>query len=267
MRCCRTNFRLRLVQTLQEELDSSSSAQVVGSLCVDGYQGCYTDSMQVFFERREELAPGIWQYYFRPEQVIDFVPGQYVDLYLSGITGDARGASRTFSITSLPSDPSFSFVTKHFELQTPYKHALERLTEADDARIGEAMGDLVLPKSTETPLIFVAGGIGMASYASMLKDLLTRKEERPVFFFYALRSRREQIYRELTNAYPLALMETVLAPNRLSAQDIKDTTPPNGLIYLSGSQNFVEGLQAELETLGALRSRIIFDYYDGYMEL
>jgi len=223
--------------------------------------------MQVFFERREELAPGIWQYNFRPERPVDFVPGQYVDVYLPSTTNDPRGASRTFSLTSLPSDSSISFITKHFELQTPYKHALQHLTETDEARIGEAMGDLVLPKSTDTPLVFVAGGIGMASYASMLKDLLTRKEERPVFLLYALRTRREQIFRELTDAYPLALKDLALAPNRLRAEDITDATPPNALIYLSGSQSFVETLQAELEALGIQRSRIVFDYYDGYIEL
>jgi len=210
---------------------------------------------------------GIWQYYFRPERTIDFVPGQYVDIYLSDVANDPRGASRTFSLTSLPTEQSFSFVTKHFELQTPYKHALQHLAEAAEARIGDAMGDLVLPKSTETPLIFVAGGVGMASYASMLKDLLARKEERPVFFFYMLRSRREQIFRELSDAYPLALKDIILAPNQLHAQDIIDTTPPNALIYLSGSQSFVESLQSELEASGVPRSRIIFDYYDGYIEL
>jgi len=231
------------------------------------YRRWYTTSMQVFFERRKELAPGIWQYYFRPERTVDFVPGQYVDVYISSTVNDPRGTSRTFSLTSLPSDSSISFITKHFELQTPYKQALQHLAEGDSVRIGEAMGDLVLPKSPDTPLVFVAGGIGMASYASMLKDLLNRKEERPVFLFYVLRSRREQIFRELTDAYPLALKDIALAPNRVSGQDIIDTTPPNALVYLSGSQNFVEGLQTELESLGVPRSRIVFDYYDGYVEL
>jgi len=223
--------------------------------------------MQVFFERRAELALGIWEYFFRPERAVDFVPGQYVEVQLPGVQGDARGPSRTFTLTSLPSDSSISFITKHFTLQTPYKHTLQALREGDGVRIGEAMGDLVLPKSVATPLIFVAGGIGVASYASMLKDLLARREERPVFLFYALRARREQLFRGLTDAYPLALKEITLAPHTLHAADIKDATPPNALTYLSGSQHFVEDLRAELEALGTPRSQIVFDYYDGYAEL
>ncbi len=222
--------------------------------------------MQVFFEQRQELALGIWQYDFRPERPVDFVPGQYVDLYLAA-PGDPRGGARTFSLTSLPGEPMISFITKHFELQSPYKHALQQLPVGAEARISDAMGDLILPKSTAQPLVYVAGGIGMASYASMLHDLLARKEERPIFLFYALRSRREQLFRELTDAYPLQLKQIILAPNRLTAQDLRDTTPPDALIYLSGSQSFVEELRVDVEQLGVGRSQIVFDYYDGYAEL
>jgi ferredoxin-NADP reductase len=129
------------------------------------------------------------------------------------------------------------------------------------------MGDLVLPLATDWPLVFVAGGIGIASFASMFQELLARKEERPIYFFYQLRSRREQIFRDLTDAYPLELQQNSIAPNQLSAKQIKDSTPPEALIYLSGSQKFVENLQTEFEKSGTPRQQILFDYYDGYSEL
>lgn len=223
--------------------------------------------MQVVFERKLEIAPGIWQYWFRPERPVDFVPGQYADLHLPRVLNDPRGASRTFSFTSLPSDPSITFILKHFGLQSPYKQALQSLQVGDEARIDDAMGDLVLPKDPALPLVFVAGGIGIASYVSMLQYLSSLREERYIYLFYALRSRREQIFRELTSAYPLASKDVIIAPNRLSAEHIKSSTPPGALIYLSGSQSFVEGLRADLEALGTPRSQIAFDYYDGYTEL
>lgn len=223
--------------------------------------------MKVFFEKREEIAPGIWQYSFRPERTTDFIPGQYTDLHLKNVQNDPRGAARTFSFTSLPDGSSLTFVLKHFELQSPYKHALQNLSEGDEARIDDAMGDLVLPKSPDLPLVFVAGGIGIASYAGMLKELLQRKEQRSIFFFYQLRNAREQIFRDLTSAYPLELFTKTIAPNQLTAEQIKDSTPPGALTYLSGSQKFVENLQNELEQGGTPRSQIIFDYFDGYSEL
>jgi ferredoxin-NADP reductase len=223
--------------------------------------------MQVFFEQKEELAPGVWQYNFHPEKKIDFVPGQYVDLHLLEAKNDPRGAARTFSLTSLPNDTSFSFITKHFGLQTPYKQALFGMHDGDGAHIDDAMGDLILPKSINTPLVFVAGGIGIASYASIFKYLLAGREERSIFLFYYLRSRRERIFRELTDAYPLELQDVAIAPNEIRAEHILSSVPPDAIIYISGSHHFVEELQIELEALGTPRSQIIFDYFDGYVEL
>jgi len=39
------------------------------------------------------------------------------------------------------------------------------------------------------------------------------------------------------------------------------------LVYLSGSQNFVETIGAQLEGQDVLRERMIFDYYEGYKTL
>lgn len=222
--------------------------------------------MQVYYERRVELAPTIWEYYFRPERPVDFVPGQYAGLTLPGVQADSRGSRRVFTLTSLPSDELASFVVKIPGLHTPYKEVLSNLEPQTECKLDDAMGDLILPKSPAQPLVYVAGGIGIASYVSMLKQLLASREERPIYLFYALRSRTEQIFRELTESYPLQLKQVILAPNRLSGQEIRDTTPPDSFVYLSGSQRFVEGLRTDLEALGTPRSSIVFDYYDGYTE-
>jgi len=223
--------------------------------------------MKVFFERREELAPTIWQYHFRPERPVDFIPGQYADLHMLTPLGDPRGQSRVFSLTSLPEEDLVSFVIKMVSPTSPYKLGLQALRTGDELRLDDAMGDLVLPKSPDIPLVFVAGGIGIASFASMLRQLLAAREERSIYLFYALRSRTEYIFRNLTDTYPLALKTIAIAPNRLSAQEIVASTPPSALVYLSGSQRFVEGLQTNLAALGTPHEQVIFDYFDGYTEL
>lgn len=228
---------------------------------------CYTTTMTVTFNQREELAPTVWQYTFAPERPVDFVAGQYATFHVLQPLPDSRGPSRTFTLTSLPGEASISFVAKFIAPLSPYKQALQALQPGDKLRIDDAMGDLVLPKSVEAPLVFIAGGIGMASYASMLTLLTRQKEQRSIFLFYALRNRREQIFRELSLAYPLELLQTIIAPNRLSAQEILDSTPPSALIYLSGSQKFVEGLRTDLLALSVSASRIVYDYFDGYTEL
>jgi len=223
--------------------------------------------MQVFYVGREELAPNIWEFSFRPERPVDYAPGQYANLILPGAAGDPRGAGRVLTFTSLPTDPLIKFVVKYVEPHSLHKGVLFALRDGNPAEINDAMGDLILPKDASLPLVFVAGGIGIASFASMLKELLAKREERQIFLFYAVRDARQQIYRDLTKAYPLALHNITIAPNRLTAKQIVDTTPPEALMYLSGSQRFVEGLRYDLLQLGKSHTDIAFDYFEGYDEL
>jgi ferredoxin-NADP reductase len=148
-----------------------------------------------------------------------------------------------------------------------YKQALAALTPGQELTIGDAMGDLVLPKLTSTPLVYVAGGIGISSFASMFKQLLANREEREIYLFYRLRNRREQIFRELTGSYPLALNTLAIAPHQFTAEDIVASTPPGAQLYLSGSQIFVETLRRGLAEQGIPHERIVFDYFDGYADL
>lgn len=223
--------------------------------------------MKLWFVRRQELAPDIWEYYFRPERPVDVIPGQYADFHLTGLLNDPRGQSRTFSLTSLPDDPLVSFVARFTPPLSPYKQALQALQPETELRMDDAMGDLVLPKLPTIPLVFVAGGIGIASFAAMFKQLLHDREERQLFLFYALRARNQYIYRDIISSYPLALNSTTIAPHRLAATEIIGSTPPDALLYLSGSQRFVEGLRTDLGALGVAHERIVFDYFDGYAEL
>jgi ferredoxin-NADP reductase len=223
--------------------------------------------MKLWFERREELAPAIWEYYFRPERPVDFTPGQYAHFYILTPLNDPRGQLRTFSFTSLPADEFVSFVAKFTTPMSPYKQALQALQPGDELRLDDALGDLVLPKLPTVPLVYIAGGIGIASFVGMFKELLRTRQERQIYLFYALRARNEQIYQDLTAAYPLALFHKTIAPHRLTADEIVGAVPPEALFYLSGSLGFVEGLHAGLRALGVPHEQIVFDYFDGYTDL
>jgi len=217
--------------------------------------------MKVFFERRKELAPGIWQYYFRPERRVDFIPGQYADFHILQPLDDPRGQSRVFTLTSLPSDELLSFVVKFVRPLSPYKQALQTLQRGDELRMDEAMGDLVLPKMPSIPLVFIAGGIGAASFVGMT---LALTEPRVITMFYALRDEKEQIF---TNVFAPLNPYLCVSPARLSAETITRNQAPDAQYYLSGSERFVEGLRRDLEALGVPHEQIVFDFFDGYIEL
>ena len=223
--------------------------------------------MQVFFDHRELLAPGIWQHYFRSERPVRFEPGQYVDLQLPLIGSDPRGATRTFTLTSLPKQPLLSFVTKDQPYRSLYKQVLAGLQPRTAATITDPMGDLVLPKDPATPVSFVAGGIGVSSFISMLHTLEYAQKPRQVQLYYAVRSSEEVIFADSIDSFAFEYHEVCIAPARLKPIQMVKKAPRGCIWYISGSQRFVETMRGSLLATGIDRQAIVFDYYDGYAEL
>jgi ferredoxin-NADP reductase len=226
--------------------------------------------MRVFFEKREELTTNVWHYFFLPERPLGYIPGQYVDFRIPHENPDNRGTSRTFTLTSLPSEKHLSFAVKFEEPSSTYKRALMALKPGDAVTITDAMGDVVLPKSSNVPLTFAAGGLGVASFVSMMRWLTEQNEQRDINLLYAIRDPSVLLFREVFDAYQFPIGLKLFSPTtqRLSAETIAGHAQQDGLIYLSGSERFVESLRDELQNdFKASHEQIIYDFFDGYDDL
>lgn len=219
------------------------------------------------FLRHEQLIPGVWQSFFEPSTPLAYIAGQYLDIRLPGVIDDPRGNGRTFSLTSLPSDTCISFVYRYDEPASPYKQRLLALQPGDVVQLGDVMGDVVLPKLSSQPLIFVAGGIGMASFTASLQLLATEQPLRTVRLFYCLRHPYDDAFAAQLATFPFTEVKRYIRPNYLNAQAIADVMTPESLVYLSGSEPFVTGLRDSLHALGIADTQLIFDFFDGYSEL
>lgn len=223
--------------------------------------------MDVVFRDKSQLAPGVWQFSFEPSAPVEYVPGQYARFTFPFHIDDPRGKQhRTFSFVSHPSDTTVRFVTRLDEPLSTFKQALSRLSSGDIMHIDEPHGDAILPRLQTTPLVFVAQGIAIASYISMLRDIQLRALSNPVSLIWTHRE-QDSLLHTLLPDVQLAHSLTVQYPNRLKLDAVTSLLAHNSLVYLSGSQWFVETLGAELEAHGVPRERIIYDYYSGYTDL
>jgi len=213
-------------------------------------------------------ASNIWEFRFAHPEGFDYLPGQYAAFAFPELVNDTRGQSRVMSLTSHPSDKHIAFVTRVSERPSPFKTRLFQLETGESVMLDTALGDLVLPRSSVTPLVFVAGGIGIASFISMLRDIELSGEQRDVHLLYALRGHEERLFSDVLTTFPFVRHEEFVAPKRLDAQTIIHTTntPDETLYYLSGTERFVEGLRADLLALGLSDTQIVFDYFTGYSE-
>lgn len=215
---------------------------------------------------KTHLASDIWEFRFRRPEGYQYIPGQYAAFAFVQLLADPRGQSRVMSLTSCLDDTHLAFVTRIPERPSPFKRRLAELEKGDELIIDTALGDLILPRSADTPLVFVAGGIGMASYISMLQHLKKTGEKRTVHMLYAVRAREEKLFGDLLAQFPFTSYEEYVSPNRLHAEAILRTPQdePAALYYLSGTERFVEELRADLLATGLSDTQIVFDYFTGY---
>ena len=216
---------------------------------------------------KHRLATDIWEFRFARPDGYEYLSGQYASFSFHEPLNDARGQARVMTFTSHPSDDYLAFVTRISEQSSPFKLQLSHLQLGDALSVNVSLGDLILPRSVETPLIFVAGGIGIASYISMLRDIEKSGQTRNVYLLYAIRSDEERLFSDILKHFPFTSKKDFVSPSRLRVGDIVDTQDDasNALFYLSGTESFVESLTEDLLRIGLNDAKIIFDYFTGYL--
>ena len=136
---------------------------------------------------RTDVAEGTMAFQFEKPHGFVFKAGQYIDLTLSGSqAGSSDGLTHTFSIASSPSDEELLVTTRM--RNTVFKRAISSLRIGSRVRIEGPMGSFSLHKNTARPAVFLAGGIGIAPFLSMLSYATEEKLRHPIVLFYANRN-------------------------------------------------------------------------------
>src|ERR1017187_4305818 len=128
--------------------------------------------------RREEVAEGTIAFHFEKPSGFKFKAGQFADVTLTHPPEtDAEGNTRTFSIASPPFANELVFTTRMRD--TAFKRSLKRVPLTAEVKIGPAAGTFMLHKNLAKPAIFLAGGIGITPFLSMVqqadRDRLSQK--------------------------------------------------------------------------------------------
>ena len=125
--------------------------------------------MKVIFKYSSPESSSVTTFFFDPQKPLDFLAGQYVEVTLDHENPDNRGIKRTFSISSSPKDKYISITTKTMvEKPSSFTKSLLQLKYGDLVDISSPKGSFTLPQDETIPLLFIAGGIGITTFHSML---------------------------------------------------------------------------------------------------
>ena len=208
-----------------------------------------------FVRKIKENKSDAYSFYFLPSKKLRYQPGQFTELTLPGV------GKHWFTISSDPTPNEISITTRL--TGSEYKKTLDQLQVNDTVQIAEPMGDFVLPKDQSTPIILVAGGIGITPYLSILKNLQLMGGDYKISLIYAVKSSKDLIdisqYKGLLKSYKEVIGKLDSSLIYSKAQKLV-----NPLIYISGPESMVESLINDLETKGINKSRLVGDYFPGY---
>ncbi len=113
-----------------------------------------------------------------------FHAGQYADIALvSSPFHDLWGNLRTFSIVSAPFEDDLEFVMRLSN--TAFKRALSFVPTGTTVTLKGPAGNFYLDSDDTRPAVFLAGGVGIAPFLSMLRQAEHDRSPRLFFLFYS----------------------------------------------------------------------------------
>ncbi len=234
--------------------------------------------MKVILDHTEDEALNIRTFWFKPERDFDYTAGQYTELTVRHDNPDDRGIKHWFTISSSPTDQLLSITTKlASEHPSTFKQTLWQLPKGTELNWADAMGDFVLPKDSSVPLIFVAGGIGVTPFHSMIKWLKDSGEQRNIHLIYGANRLEEVAFQPLFESsvkkFELLLKEPPPdwhgKTGSLSADKILELVgSTNGkMLYLSGPEPMIKTFEKDLLAKGIERHRLVIDDFPGYTSI
>jgi ferredoxin-NADP reductase len=235
----------------------------------------------VSFIRKEQVAEKTFSFFFdRGGADFDRLPGQYIRMILPHESPDTRGTSRFFTVASSPTKDEIMITTKVIE--STFKKTLASLVPDQEVNFFGPLGSFVLDEKDVKPKVFLAGGIGITPFHSMLTYASEKSITTPLALFVSFSKTEEMIfYTELTEiakSHPnIKVIYTITRPEeskeswtgetgRISMElvkkhvSIKDVT-----FFVTGPGAMVDGTIAMLKEAGiSEEEQIRKEVFPGY---
>jgi ferredoxin-NADP reductase len=137
-------------------------------------------------KKKEDLAEGTMGFYFAKPEGFQFKAGQYLDITLvDPPETDAEGNIRSLSIASAPEDEYLLVATRMRD--TAFKRVL-RMGPLDlEVSMDGPMGSFTLHNNSARPAVFLAGGIGITPFSSIIRHAAHAKLPHHLYLFYSNR--------------------------------------------------------------------------------
>ncbi len=196
----------------------------------------------------------------RPKD-FNFYPGQYLDIELP--VKDKFGNTRAFTISSSPTE-NFLMITPKKGI-TPFKTFLEKIKIGDTITTSHPVGTFTLDESSGA--VFIAGGVGITPFRSMLKYAFDNELTTPITLIYSNSDDNFPFKHELDKwekSLPNLKIIYIVTSRDGRLTKLPPTTYHLPIYYLAGLPKMVDDFARMLIDLGIDETNIRYDRFDGY---
>ena len=229
-------------------------------------------------EKREVAKETLFVTFDLLGEAFDFRPGQYFWVTLPNVGyDDEKGLRRHITAVTSPNERGVIGLATRLR-DSAFKRTLRELPVGAAVDVEPPKGSFGLPDDPSRPLVFIAGGIGITVFRSML--LYIREERLPyrVTLIYSNRDRESAAFldelQQLEQELDLRLILTMTEDpdwdgetRKVDAAFVEEYlgSDLDGFTFLvAGPPGMAEGVQQALAEAGASDENVIAEGFSGY---
>jgi len=230
-------------------------------------------------ERRLETTEVISFIFDLGGQPFEYQPGQYVFYELDALDfPDERGNRRHFTISSSPTEKGIVMFTTRMR-GSGFKETLRHAPLGYELSLGTLLGQFVIPEGETRHHVFIAGGIGVTPYRSILRHAVDAKKPIDALMLYFNHSSADIVFQqelgEISRQMPTFSLVNVLSSpepgwkgekGKLDEALLRRWVPNLGqqLFWISGPPPMVIASKELLRQTGVADESIRTDSFAGY---
>jgi Na+-transporting NADH:ubiquinone oxidoreductase subunit F len=211
-------------------------------------------------------------------QSMDYVPGQYVQLLTPIYEKSSEEVYRAYSISSDPADRrAIELIIRLVPGGICTTYCFDYLKVGDQVKVNGPYGEFRLSK-TDTPIVFIAGGSGMAPIKCILHEMRNTGNKRKATYYFGANKVDELCLGDLMRQFESELADFRFVPVVATPEEGHNWDGERGLVteavrrnvknageceaYLCGSPGMIDAAIEVLKKLGATEDRIFYDKFE-----
>ena len=208
---------------------------------------------------------------------IDYIPGQYVQLLTPVYEKNSEEIYRAYSVSGDPADRhNIELIIRLVPGGICTTYCFEYLKVGDEVKINGPYGDFRL-SNTDAPIVFVAGGSGMAPIKCILHFMKNTNNKRKAVYYFGANKVKDLFLTDLMKQFQNELPDFSFVPAVSSPDPDEKWDGEKGLItevvkrnvkdaaryeaYLCGSPGMIDAAIKVLIELGMAEDRIFYDKF------